>query len=200
MSLRGGLMALSALATLLVSASERQLVLDAMEARPSGVWPRGAGHVVLAVPGSPENEKAYLEPGGSFSPSFGSFGVQIAVENSDRELEAVSDFVSMADVKQAFLWPRGRAIPAVRTDTPDYVATWSLPELRQWRLDVTTRRQPRLVLALRSVGPAGGPVTNASWDGHAVRLNGRWSVSASRIQRTTPRAKSRRQPRRRNRW
>jgi len=158
------------------AASERQSVLDAMEARPSGVWPRGYGHVLLGIPGSPEEEKAYLEPGGSFSPSFGSFGVQVVVENAEGEVEVASDFIPMKDVQQSWVWPRTRGIPGVRTETPEYSATWSLPDGRRWRLDASSLRQPHLVLAIRSVGPAGGPITNAAWDGRSVRLNDRWAL------------------------
>jgi hypothetical protein len=54
----------------------RQQVLEAEErARPTGPWPRGRRHVVLALPGSSEKAKGYHEPGGSFSSEFGSFGV-----------------------------------------------------------------------------------------------------------------------------
>ncbi len=55
--------------------SERQKVMQAMEDRPRDPWPRGEGHVVLAFPGSREADKFYLEPGGSFSPAVGSFGI-----------------------------------------------------------------------------------------------------------------------------
>ena len=55
--------------------SPRLDVIRAMMQRPDDVWPRGKGHVVLALPGSPETAKGYHEPGGGFSPVFGSFGV-----------------------------------------------------------------------------------------------------------------------------
>ena len=57
----------------------RQEVLEAQRARPADPWPRGLGHVVLAVPGSLEAQKAYHEPGGSFSPEFRSFGVSFCI-------------------------------------------------------------------------------------------------------------------------
>ncbi|BAY48499.1 hypothetical protein SAMD00079811_61240 [Scytonema sp. HK-05] len=50
----------------------RHQVLRQMQLRPTDQWPRGTGHVVLAAPGSPEIDKAYHEPGGSFSPAVGS--------------------------------------------------------------------------------------------------------------------------------
>ncbi len=161
------------------SASERQVVLDAMEARPSGIWPRGYGHVLLGIPGSPEDEKAYLEPGGSFSPGFGTFGIQLLAENADGEVEVASDFVPLAEMKQSWAWPLTATVPGVRTETQDYSALWSMPDGRHWRLDMSSRRHPHVVVAIRSLGPAGGPVTNAVWDGGAIRINDRWDLVAA---------------------
>ena len=57
--------------------SQREIVKRAMGQRPEDPWPRGWGHVVLASPGSQQPAKGYHEPGGSFSPAAGSFGVSI---------------------------------------------------------------------------------------------------------------------------
>lgn len=162
-----------------VGASERQVVLDAMEARPSGIWPRGYGHVLLGIPGSHEDEKAYLEPGGSFSPGFGTFGIQLLAENADGEVEVASDFVPLAEMRQSWAWPLTGTVPGVRIETQDYSALWSMPDGRHWRLDLSSRRHPHVVVAIRSLGPAGGPVTNAVWDGRAIRLNDRWDLVAA---------------------
>ena len=161
------------------AASERQVVLDAMEARPSGIWPRGYGHVLLGIPGSTEDEKAYVEPGGSFSPGFGSFGIQLLAENDDGEVEVASDFVPRAEMKQSWAWPLTATVPGIRTETADYSALWSMPDGRHWRLDLSSRRHPHVVVAIRSLGPAGGPVTNAVWDGRAIRINDRWDLVAA---------------------
>ena len=55
--------------------TQREIVKRAMSQRGDDPWPRGAAHVVLAIPGSQQPEKGYHEPGGSFSPAVGSFGV-----------------------------------------------------------------------------------------------------------------------------
>ena len=65
----------------------REIVLAAMRQRPADPWPRGLGHVVLAIPGSQQPEKGYHEPGGSFSPAVGSFGVSIWVRAADGKLQ-----------------------------------------------------------------------------------------------------------------
>ena len=66
--------------------SGRQRVLDEMMRRPEDPWPRGSGHVILAIPGSREIDKGYYEPGGSFSPAVGSFGISFWVlDGKDRK-------------------------------------------------------------------------------------------------------------------
>jgi hypothetical protein len=177
-------------------ASERQIVLDAMDVRPSGIWPRGFGHVLLGIPGSTEDEKAYLEPGGSFSPGFGTFGIQLLAENADGEVEVASDFVPRVEMKQSWVWPLTATVPGVRTETPDYSALWSMPDGRHWRLDLSSRRHPHVVVSIRSLGPAGGPVTNAIWDGRAIRINDRWDIVAADT-RDPDRVPESHQPRRR---
>jgi len=52
-----------------------------MKKRANDPWPRGLGHTVLGVPGSPQSQKGYYEPGGSVCASVGSFGISV---NSNR--------------------------------------------------------------------------------------------------------------------
>ena len=81
-----------------------------MAARPSDPWPRGRGHVLLAFPGTREEDKGYHEPGGSFSPGVRSFG--LAHVEVDRVVAAFPDLApGTADC------PRGCQHPA-----PDDVA------------------------------------------------------------------------------
>src|SRR5437870_5820937 len=94
-----------ALATVLISQSlfaqsPRLEVIQAMLQRPNDPWPRGKGHVVLAVPGCSEASKGYHEPGGSFSPSFGSFGVSIWVADNDGKIVATSDSLPPDEIDQ----------------------------------------------------------------------------------------------------
>src|SRR5437899_2712310 len=100
-------------------------VLQAMLQRPNDPWPRGKGHVVLAVPGCLEVSKGYHEPGGSFSPSFGSMGVSIWVTDNDGKIQTTSDTLSLEQIQQRLVWQRNRALPAILTDTPHYRAVWS---------------------------------------------------------------------------
>src|ERR1043166_8151301 len=63
---RVGFFALAALSIShsLLAQSPRLDVIHAMLERPNDPWPRGKGHVVLAVPGCSEASKGYHEPGG----------------------------------------------------------------------------------------------------------------------------------------
>jgi len=53
----------------------RLKVTEEIAMRPQDPWPRGMGHVVLAMPGTIETVKGYHELGGNFSPAPESFGM-----------------------------------------------------------------------------------------------------------------------------
>ncbi len=140
--------------------TQRQTVLRAMRERPADPWPRGVGHVILAPPGSREEWKSYHEPGGSFSPTVGSFGVSIWAFGDDGKLATTSDSIPQEQVDQRFYWRVPQHVPAIHTKTPFYESRWSLvgpvSVKRTWRLDLNRgMKRAKLVLEIRSVGPAG---------------------------------------------
>ena len=143
-----------AVGRLFASTSARDEVKAEMARRPHDPWPRGTGHVVLAMPGSHEEEKAYLEPGGSLSPAVGSFGLSLWVVENAR-LKVTSDGIPMDQVEQHFEWDNEAIIPPLVTVTPYYRARWSL-ENYAWTLDLDAKADIEVVI--RSVGPAGGPI------------------------------------------
>ena len=147
--------------------TQRDVVKRAMQQRPGDPWPRGLAHVLLATPGSQQPEKAYHEPGGSFSPAVGSFGLAIWVRDANSTLQTTSDALPLADIRQQFSWPDPAAPPAIVTATPHYAATWAYTAPGNAALELVPRGAPqeRLELVVRSVGPAGGPITNIAWDG-----------------------------------
>jgi len=167
-------------------ASTRLSVINAMKQRPKDPWPRGNGHVVLAIPGSREDFKAYHEPGGSFSPAFGSFGVSFWVTDDKDRLITTSDAIPMDRVEQELVWPdqpvwpRLPDIPGVRTRTPHYEVEWSLAEAGRWRLRLRPKGTNTTWLVVRSVGPAGAPMTSLHWfaDGR-LYVNDRWTLAFS---------------------
>jgi hypothetical protein len=157
----------------------RQIVLEAMAARPTDPWPRGDGHVVLAMPGCVDLRKAYHEPGGSFSPGLGTFGISIWVVDVRGSIRTTSDQIPMGQFKQQWVWQNEREIPGIQTDTPDYQAYWHGSGNGRWLLNLKTQVQDTEVtdLVIRSVGPAGGPVQRLDWDGKRLLVNRRWAVT-----------------------
>ncbi len=161
-------------------APNRYQVLGQMQQRPKDLWGRGTGHVVLAAPGSREVDKAYHEPGGSFSPKVGSFGVSIWLLDAQGNINATSDNLPLNDIKQQFNFTKGQEIPEVLTKTKDYQAQWS-NNLGNWTLDLQPQANASLkpTVAIRSVGPAGGKIQALNWDGKRLLINDRWSITSN---------------------
>ena len=158
--------------------SERHKVQAQMRFRPDNPWPRGAGHAILALPGSKETEKGYHEPGGSFSPAVGSFGVSFWVEDREGRLIETSDRVPIADIDQGFSFSSENAFAAIETRTRHYRARWEITDSMHSRLYfVPSAPDPlRYLLVIRSVGPAGGPIQSLEWNGEYLLINHRWEV------------------------
>jgi hypothetical protein len=160
----------------------RQEVLEAKHARPADPWPRGRGHVVLAVPGSLEAQKAYHEPGGSFSPEFRSFGVSLWITDRLGAILETSDSIPMSQIRQRMVWSDGAVVPSIRTETSEYVANWSLgPAAGASRLLLNPKLGTghKLMLAIRSVGPAGAAIESLLWTGGELVVNGRYKLRLS---------------------
>ena len=162
-------------------ATEAQAVRTAMAQRPQDPWPRRLGHIVLAVPGSDAREKAYHEPGGSFSPRVGSFGVSVWIANPDGTLRATSDTMPLALIRQRFERPGAGSAPAVVTESIYYQARWAANRRGEWALEFQPHILPETtpVLVVRSVGPAGGPIRSLAWDGQRLLINSRYTVTVA---------------------
>lgn len=171
-----------AMAILRNAGPQRYQVQAQMSLRPKDPWPRGVGHVVLAAPGSREVDKAYHEPGGSFSPAVGSFGISVWLPDQSGNLQATSDSILLRDIEQQLDWSNGQKIPGVLTTTKDYQTHWTATDIQDWRLHLKTSMHTvtKPVLAIRSVGPAGGPINSLNWDGKRLLINDRWSVTPTR--------------------
>jgi hypothetical protein len=160
---------------------EAYLVRAAMKSRPNDPWPRSSGHVALAAPGSRETQKAYHEPGGSFSPSVGSFGVSIWITDEQGKLKTSSDNIPPSMFRQRLTWNDTGAIPAILTDSTYYRALWTSPSPGGWLLSLNTSQDAatRSMIVIRSVGPAGGPIRSLRWNGEQLVINSRWKVKVS---------------------
>ena len=159
--------------------TQRQIVIDAMQARPDFPWLRGEGHVPMGVPGRPVEQKAWLEPGGNFSPAPGSFGVSLWIFDADGRRIASSDAIPFPDIEQRYEWPDAEFVPALSTKTPFYRNSWRLDRdgawHGEWKLSKKVPGRSAAVM-VRSVGPAGGPVESLHWDGRRLTVNRRWIV------------------------
>jgi hypothetical protein len=160
--------------------SQRQIVLDAMRQRPDDPWPRGAGHVLLGEPGSPRLQKAYHEPGGSFSPSPGSFGVSFWVVDNNGTLLTTSDGISLEKIEQRYDWKDNNSIPDILTKTSYYESRWSFAGQGLWQLDLKPAGNSDYAIdvMIRSVGPAGGPIEMMYWDGNNLLVDHRWVINS----------------------
>ncbi|WP_374877063.1 DUF6080 domain-containing protein [Microseira sp. BLCC-F43] len=165
----------------LTQGSPRDQVLGHMQLRPTDPWPRGTGHVVLAAPGSREVDKAYHEPGGSFSPAVGSFGVSLWLTDTYGNLLTTSDRIPLSDIRQELKWVDGQDIPGILTQTSYYQAFWSSTKPATWTLNLKTQANAttKPMVVIRSVGPAGGAIRSLDWNGKRLLINDRWSVTLS---------------------
>lgn len=158
----------------------RSEVKSQMLIRPTDPWPRSQGHIVLALPGSSEADKGYHEPGGSFSPAAGSFGVSLWVTDKDGNIETTSDDIPFDMLRQLF-HPDGKGkVPKILSETPFYRTCWSIEDHSNWHLYLERHvNAARLTVAIRSVGPAGGSINSLEWDGKRLVINNRWHVTIS---------------------
>ena len=157
----------------------RAQVLRQMAARPEDPWPRGRGHIVFAIPGTLEEQKSYGEPGGSFSPTVASFGLSLWMTDAQGRVTATSDSIPIGSIQERWLWDSGK-LPVWETKTSTYHATWEIIDQNEWRLKLEPNPHAGpLQLVLRSVGPAGGPISNLKFRDGQLTINGRWTLSAS---------------------
>ena len=160
-------------------APQRDEMTSMMLKDPDRPWPRSVGHIPLAVPGASEADHAYHEPGGDFSPQAPSFGISLWLCDTDGRPVMTSQTLPLSDIHQTFEPSAHPPVPAIVTQTPHYDATWTRLDATHWELRFRNRTSHIPAILIRSVGPAGGPITNLSWDGDQVVVNDRWAVSVT---------------------
>jgi hypothetical protein len=155
---------------------QRETMMRMMQKDPARSWPRSVGHIPLALPGAPEAERAYHEPGGDFSPQPQSFGVSLWLCDADGHPIITSQTIPLRDIHQTFAPSSYPSLPAIESRTPYYEAIWSRLDATRWELRFTNRTSHVPMMVIRSVGPAGGPVTALKWNEEQLEINGRWAV------------------------
>jgi hypothetical protein len=158
---------------------QRDMMTGMMQKDPGRPWPRSAGHVPLAAPGASEADHAYHEPGGDFSPQTPSFGVSLWLCDATGRPVLTSQTLPLGDIQQSFEPTTHPNVPAIVTRTPYYETTWSRLDATHWQLRLKNFTTHAPALLIRSVGPAGGPVTSLTWDGEQVAVNHRWAATVT---------------------
>ena len=158
---------------------QREAMTGMMQEHPTRPWPRSVGHIPLAVPGSSEADHAYHEPGGDFSPQAPSFGISLWLCDTNLHPVVNSQTLPLNEIQQTFAPSAHPSIPAIDTRTPYYDATWSRLDATRWELRFKNHSPYIPAILIRSIGPAGGPVTALSWNGDQVTVNHRWTVTVT---------------------
>jgi hypothetical protein len=156
---------------------QRDIVSRAMQKDPLRPWPRGTGHVVVGLPGAPEADRAYHEPGGDFSPQTPSFGVSFWLCDASGRPVVTSQTLPLHEIEQSFEPSGNPDVPDIVTKTPYYETRWSRLDSKQWQLRFRNHTSHVPVILIRSVGPAGGPITSLDWNGQRIQINGQWTAS-----------------------
>ncbi len=135
---------------------------------------------MLGEPGSPRAQKGYYEPGGSFSPSPGSFGVSFWVVDNNGTLLTTSDGISLEKIEQRYDWKDDNSIPDILTKTSYYESRWSYAGEGRWQLDLkpTSNSDYAIDVMIHSVGPAGGPIEMMYWDEDNLLVDHRWVINS----------------------
>lgn len=160
----------------------QQQVESQQKLRPADFGLRNTGHVVLANPTSSTTNKAFHDVGGSFSPQAGSFGVSIWVIDRQGNIKTTSDRLPVNEIQQQFTDVDPQKAPKILTKTKYYEASWSLPKAGSWQLNLKsltsseTNSGDRLVVAIRSIGPAGAAIPSLDWNGNRLLISDRWSI------------------------
>lgn len=157
----------------------RQEVIKQIALRPMDFWSKFDSHAIVAIPGSLENDKAYIEPGGSFSPKVGSFGLSVWMMNNQQQIIHTSDTLKPSVSQQALFWPPNSVIPSIVTISPFYKSTVGLQANNRWSYDIklTNSNSHTPLVVIRSVGPAGGPIYSLRWDHQRLLVNDKWHLT-----------------------
>jgi hypothetical protein len=155
----------------------RENFIKTQVAFPDADWPKGVGHVLLAQPGSKLVNKGYHEPGGSFSPGFGTFGIIISVFDSEGALIESSNSVPLSALTQKLSLTKN----TITTSTEHYTSEWLVDFQNKFTLNLAKTKGSETQLAVRitSSGPAGSAIQQIRQDGKDLIINDSYRLSFS---------------------
>lgn len=167
---------------------EHEKMKEVKERHPDWIWNRGDTHVILGMPGSPEAFKTPVEPGNSFSPGPGTYGVSswVYVEG---KLHAPEE-KDLRELKWKF---EEGYIPLLHSE-------WQAEDIRVHselfpeeedgvykdyftvflKNTSHTDKEVRFYLVIRSFGAAGGPVHSLKGTSERIWINGAPMVLAGK--------------------
>lgn len=159
------------------SQTERQRYIQTKKLFPQADWPKETGHVILSLPGSKLVEKGYHEPGGSFSPGFGSFGISIALFDDAGKLVTSSNSIK----EERFTQQIDHTNNALITLSSTYHAQWMTKSDGSYTLNVSKKEKTNSRLAIRvtSAGPSGNAIKSISMDNGNLIVNDKHKLKFS---------------------
>ncbi|MBI2299873.1 MAG: hypothetical protein HYU66_13180 [Armatimonadetes bacterium] len=145
------------------------------EHHPHRIRPRADSHVVLSAEGSADVFKTFVEPGGSFSPGVGSYGVSVWVWLESEQHLVAPELLPRDAIRDRLL---GGILPIVRSrwragafEVDLRLGVEACPD-EHHPVDVLACRvtnrgrhlaEAIVLLVVRSLGPAGGPLRSIAW-------------------------------------
>jgi hypothetical protein len=165
---------------------------DLLLAHPDWIAPRSDQHTVIGMPDSRDHRKTFAEPGGSFSPGVGSFGVSLWVYDRLQERLFAPEEMPLAELKweweQGYLPVLNSSWLAGSLEIGQQLFATSLTNLENivnsLKLTITNPADRpasfSLYLVIRPYGPAGGKLPNLSFAGASseVTVNNRVAILA----------------------
>ena len=161
---------------------EHEKLKSMQHKHPDWIWNRGDTHVILGQPGSLEAFKTPVDPGNSFSPGPGTYGVSSWIFTNDKLHAPEEKDISELEwsFEEGFLpilnsrWNAGNV--SVKSsifadgdyDMSDY-KNYFMIELENQSSEPV---EASLYLAIRSFGAAGGPIESLAYKEDMVFING----------------------------
>jgi len=167
---------------------EHAMLRKMKEKHQDWIWNRSDTHIILGVPGTIDGLRTPVEPGNSFSPGPGTYGVSTWIYNQGElhapetkpieELDWCFTDGHIPIVKSA--WNAGGINVSSRLFTTGDAQISDIRDYFAVELENATDKtaEASFYLVIRSVGPAGGPIRSLSYKNSNVIINDRPSLLA----------------------
>ena len=150
--------------------------------------PRGKQHIAIGIPNTLDTLKTFVEPEGCFSPGVGSYGVYFWIVRRN-EFKVFTPALDGAKLEYGL--ENGAPIPWSRWRAGDVEVTTRLCQVERGSLKMhlvaakvelknigTAKQDVALLVGLRPLGPAGGPIRGLAAEDNALLVDGRTAIVA----------------------